>query len=475
MARPAQDARNKAQQIWPGATVAERGKRHIKHQHPTDPNRFMLDTAVGAKWHYGAGPYTEASEIDTAWVASAGAWDWEVTKNDFRSYIRDSVPVSYRYEDVATGHWVELTVNAIQWVNDAGQSENAVSFSQVTPTINDDEITWNNIAPGWHVMVRAETPRLAKWLTIDSLAQLGTPTIGGANIKLRFMFAYQRSAGLEIWADGIKWDEKNNTWFESAGAIEFRDETTQEPIFYIKQPIGNDDAGEPAPMSHRVRRSGVNFYAEVDTPGSWLQSAIFPISLDATIDTDIAAGADDGRVRSGPPDWSNSTSTIHLGYYNSASWYNLSGWFRFTGISGLSGATINTSYCVFAISSESGSRQLKIRANDVASPANPTSYSDYTGKVLTTAGVDWDASGTTTPSLNTIIQELADSYDPTAIMIMITNDGATGNDFKEVYAYEVGGGSEPNIHIEYTAGAAGDSIPYLSSLNKKRFQKLLVR
>jgi len=76
MAKPAQDARTKAQSIWPGAVVAERGKGHIKHQHPTEPDRFMLDTQVGAKWHYGAEPYTEASEIDTAWVTSSAAPAW---------------------------------------------------------------------------------------------------------------------------------------------------------------------------------------------------------------------------------------------------------------------------------------------------------------------------------------------------------------------------------------------------------------
>jgi hypothetical protein len=48
MANPAAQARANAQANWSGATVAERGRKFIRHQHPTDPNRFMLDTSIGA-------------------------------------------------------------------------------------------------------------------------------------------------------------------------------------------------------------------------------------------------------------------------------------------------------------------------------------------------------------------------------------------------------------------------------------------
>ena len=46
MAKPVKDAKLKAQQLWPGATVFARDKGSIKHQHPTSPDRFMLDTQV---------------------------------------------------------------------------------------------------------------------------------------------------------------------------------------------------------------------------------------------------------------------------------------------------------------------------------------------------------------------------------------------------------------------------------------------
>jgi len=126
----------------------------------------MLDTQIGPM-HYGA---SENQEIDTAWVASGGAWDYEVTANNFHSFVRDSVPVSYRYLDVATNEEVTLEVDAIEWVNEVAQRENVTAFGQVTPTINDDRITWAGIATGWDVSVQAQTARLAKRIAIDTLA-----------------------------------------------------------------------------------------------------------------------------------------------------------------------------------------------------------------------------------------------------------------------------------------------------------------
>jgi hypothetical protein len=43
MTNPAADARAKAQEKWAGATVAERKRNSIRHQHPSNPNRFMTE------------------------------------------------------------------------------------------------------------------------------------------------------------------------------------------------------------------------------------------------------------------------------------------------------------------------------------------------------------------------------------------------------------------------------------------------
>jgi hypothetical protein len=83
---PAADARAKAQEKWPGATVAARGRKNILHQHPTESGRFMLDAHIGPI-HYGVG---EDEEIDTAWQPTTGAWDYEMTTNDWQTFARDT-------------------------------------------------------------------------------------------------------------------------------------------------------------------------------------------------------------------------------------------------------------------------------------------------------------------------------------------------------------------------------------------------
>ena len=63
MTNIAAEARALVQANHPGATVIERGRGWIRHQHPTDPDRKIFQTQVGPM-HYGPG---NDQEIDTAW------------------------------------------------------------------------------------------------------------------------------------------------------------------------------------------------------------------------------------------------------------------------------------------------------------------------------------------------------------------------------------------------------------------------
>jgi hypothetical protein len=294
MASPARDARLAA--IARGFTeVYSRGRGHLVMKKP-GAQQFSLDTQVGdIGWHYGT---DWANEVDTAWQASGGSWDWEMLAAEYNAYIRDSVPVSYRYVDAATQHYVEVTWSAVEWVNDEGQSQAAQSFRQVTPVIADDIIRWNDIntANGWDVRVEAQTARLAKWVTIDSLAALGTPTIGGTNIRLRFKLQFTRSSGLDVYVDGVRWAQDNNTWMETSSDIEFRNVATGLPVFWFKRPTGQDAGGNNPAMVQRVRRTGSSIYSEIETPYTWLQNATYPIELDDTIDPQVGASADDGGI-----------------------------------------------------------------------------------------------------------------------------------------------------------------------------------
>ena len=465
MTNPARDARLFIQTKHPGATVHARGRKHIVLAHPTESGRKMFMNHIG-RIHYGP---AEDQEIDTAWTPSSGAWDYESVKNDFESYINDSVPVSYRYVDGNTQHYVELTVNAILWVNDENDSEAAASFTQVTPTINDDVIIWYDIATGWSVRVEAQTERLAKWLNIDSLANLGSPTIGGTNIRLRMEFTWQKSTGLEVWADGEKWEEKNNTWMGASGDIEFRDEITQESVFYFQAPAGHDDSEEynAAPMTHRVRRTGVNFYSEIDTPWSWLETATYPISLDATVNPQVGAGSDDAHQVGG-------VVYIANNYYIVDQPGKYAG-FRWSSVTIPDGATINAANVDINIYHsgrdepnhdawfEDGSNPgtFVASSNNISNRTPTTATMHYgDGSDLGMTAYTFLSTAMTLPEAKTIIQELVDSYDYSSgnAMVCIVEGGTDPLDDLGPTFYETNSAYAAKLYVDYTDGGGPDVL-----------------
>lgn len=178
------------------------------------------------------------------------------------------------------------------------------------------------------------------------------------------------------------------------------------------------------------------------------------IRIDPTIDVTVGASADDGWWRG--TGFNNNDTSTYVG--------NISGachaFHRFTGISGLSGATIDT--MLFKPNAYSCSADLltNVYCVDAESPAAPANYTQCDALSLT-AGIAWDniASGggvKTSPELKTIGQELADDYDPTVIIIVHKDDGTSGSAAIRPYSYDyTDGSSAPDLYIEYTAGGGG--------------------
>lgn len=143
---------------------------------------------------------------------------------------------------------------------------------------------------------------------------------------------------------------------------------------------------------------------------------------------------------------------------------------RFTGVSGLSGATINSAvYRVYGNSNAGVSMPLtKVCAEDAAAPAQVSDLTDFNGRTLTTANVDWDTVLTDddwndSPDLSTVIQELADSYDPSAINIFHKDDGSATAHYQLYVSYDTEPTQAPKLDIDYTALATAN-VPMLSLL-----------
>jgi hypothetical protein len=208
----------------------------------------------------------------------------------------------------------------------------------------------------------------------------------------------------------------------------------------------------------RFKKQGNSLFVTHRVPLTFVQGAVYPLMVDVTIDEQVGTSADDGFVEQSPG-FLDAFTEARSGA-RGAFTFEHDAWFRFTGISGLSGATIDVAYIsLWGNNVDSGTPLTKIYAEDAAAPAAPTDKADMDSKIRTTAGVDWDSPGlslsafTASPSIVAVIQELADSYDPSAIQILQDDDGSSqaSNNHTRPSSYDQATAEAAKLHVEFTA------------------------
>ena len=195
-----------------------------------------------------------------------------------------------------------------------------------------------------------------------------------------------------------------------------------------------------------------------------------------TLNLQVGAGASDGYSYYNPPNTfpgspdvflTNSWSADPVGVHNSGTGYSYHVFHHFTGVSGLSGSTINTATIqVWGDSADQGTPQTVIGADDSDSPSAPTTGSGFDAITRTTASVTWDncdlstSAFTTSPSIVSVIQELADSYDTSTITIVWDNDLFTDSlNRSNPSSYDNTSAEAMKLDIDYTAGGGGSIVP----------------
>lgn len=178
-----------------------------------------------------------------------------------------------------------------------------------------------------------------------------------------------------------------------------------------------------------------------------------------TLNLQVGASADDGRSTSAPGfDSSNANSTVGKNIIS----HIFESWHRFTGVSGLSGVTIDAADFQLDEKSSTGTPLTNVYADDSAAPTAPTTRGEHTGKTRTTNFVAWDgdpgADGFHGLEIKTVIQELADDFDPSEIQILHDDDGTGSNVFRESSSYDEGSSVAAKLDITYTPPAPGTLV-----------------
>jgi hypothetical protein len=174
----------------------------------------------------------------------------------------------------------------------------------------------------------------------------------------------------------------------------------------------------------------------------------------------VAASSDDGfHYQTGGL---NTQTTLFFGDDGNES----TAFVRFTIPSpGLTGATISTATlnCYFH---EALGITIRLRAIDSDDPTAPTSWSDLSGRTMTTANVSWTTTPTggggarTSPNIATVIEELVDTYDMAEgdhFVIYLDARLDTQTSTNEVAAWDHATEPPVEIDINYTASGVSTS------------------
>ena len=263
MANPAKKARDEAQEIWPGASVFERTRNGIKHQHPANPDKFMLDTFIGAI-HYGT---NKDLEIETAWIDADSIldapWQKKMVSADYNVFFGPGTQSFdagqiIKYVHPGSGESISFQPQQLQWTNDLDQISAIENPQAVTPAIDDAVLDFQDAyGPGIHFQWNAQTDALAKQLILTNKPAAPPQfIIDGGNPVIRLQFIFQKSGQVDIYVGGVLWDEKANNPVTTSEEVEFR--LGNDVLWVFRPAVSIDGTGEEIDATYRFRKTGPN-------------------------------------------------------------------------------------------------------------------------------------------------------------------------------------------------------------------------
>ena len=475
MTNLAAEARANAQANWPGASVNARSRNWIRHEHPTNENRFILDSHVGPI-HYGV---SDDQEIDTAWVAdTTDGFTHAMTANNFITRVRaDQFDAGDIFRFEKDGEWLRFDPQSINWIDENTSRQQIAIKQNVVGAFNDDIVSFSEAyGPGRHFRYQNQTSRLQKLITIDAATDLPAVTLQGNDIWFEAEFSLSLSSGVNFWIDGVEWARANAVRVQTANQIEIRDTATgTNVLWWLEEARAWDSADSETVGQLEVRRQGgpSSLFITVRISKTWIDAATFPIYIDPTIDDQVGTGNDNATEIETGAVFRNPNN---LGLNGADDWAA----FRFDSVAVANGATITSAYQshYIAIANDDyngevnvedadNSTAIGVGANDISNRTFETAVSNVAADVGSPIWYD-------TPDQSSALENVVarGGWSSGNALLFVHKQTGAGN--ITITGYKTDSTKAAKLHIEYTTG--GDSnAALLGQIRRRRFQPLLVR
>jgi len=456
----AKQARDHVATNYETAVVVTRDRRQILHD--VGNGRFAL-------WSHVSPIHIDGTdtEIDTAWVPAIAPAVQEMVLADYNAQLlrNDFANAQLiKYIDPGSGEEITFQPQQLEWVNDTGQLSTIANPSGANVQIDDDTLFWPGaFGVGLDFKWITQTIRLSKLLIINNLAALGTPPqfiLDGGNPKLKLQFIFQKSSGVTIWVDGVAWDEKGNNPLQTADRVEFKDDADN-TLWFFSPPVASDnaiadDSESEIPATYHFRKSGNSLFVEVRVPWAWLETAVYPVEVDPTVNPQVAAGADDADEDHVGGNFDASGSPLNATAHTSSSGNRR--YFAGFRVQVNASGTVNDAYATIVASNTTfDDPNVDLSLEDVDDSADFSTTPDVTSRARTAATTQWTATGigtgsVNTPSITTSVQEVFDRGGWASgqyITTFLDGRGDVTRGFR-IISYEGSSSNAAKLFIDYT-------------------------
>lgn len=431
------------------------------HKKTGKPTGKVTSLHTIGSMHYQEDEGGDWQEIDTQLVPSEeSGWDWEISKSHWRLLVKNSGWVAAEKQGVGIS-WKLTNWGYLNKTTKEYQVKGQADYSK--PIVDGSGISWQ-IFPD---------ATLKLWATPDQLKE----DIELPQNKRNAIIANNPYGddGVLVYIYEVKWDKCPRIEDEEQGEQSPNlDWESTVPVF-LKNVAGKLVSVLPShfarPLTcthlkgcgHRLTRRfikkgdkrflllGLSVQALKAIPAG-------TIVFDPTVDEQVGANADDGKRYSGVVGFlAAEVDCMGIGWVNDSCCYIMHCFLRWAGVTIDGTITAATIEVYQDPVNQAAGALMKVYGVDEDNPAAPTSAAEFDADPLTSAAVDWDGSLTkgdwnTSPSLNSIFQELVDSYTISndAVMLQLKNDGGEVGRYNCITGYGVNSALAAKLSITYT-------------------------